>query len=203
MDLQKTIWDCEIESYGQFSVETMKMKTSVVWRISFEICLSKYLVKQERMVLKFTENASSWRTSLAQLQTDSISYMINGQISSEVLAWFSWTAIEKITGRVDVPSFKALFNFSIGQTINPDSLLLYSFSVWCCQSSINKHMVSYVCKPNFLSGRNILDLLFYFWSIFLLSKMFFLGLSENSILFVKDHSFCWDLQHYLALLNML
>lgn len=129
MDLQKTIWDCEIESYGQFSVETMKMKTSVVWRISFEICLSKYLVKQERMVLKFTENASSWRTSLAQLQTDIISYMINGQISSEVLAWFSWTAIEKITGRVDVPSFKALFNFSIGQTINPDSLLLYSFSV--------------------------------------------------------------------------
>lgn len=38
--------------------------------------------------LKFMENASSWKPSLAQMQTDSISYMINSEISSEVLAWF-------------------------------------------------------------------------------------------------------------------
>jgi len=48
------------------------------------------------VALKFMENASSWKPSLAQMQTDSISYMINSEISSEVLAWFSWTVIDKI-----------------------------------------------------------------------------------------------------------
>lgn len=115
------------------------------------------------VALKFMENASSWKPSLAQMQTDSISYMINSEISSEVLAWFSWTVIDKIEIRLDVPSFKALYNFSKAKLL---ILILY----YCIVFQFGVANFQYrSCKPNFSSGRNILELFYYFWPIFMLS----------------------------------
>ena len=85
------------------------------------------------MTLNFMENAFSWKPSLQQLQTDNISYMINGEISSEVLALFSWTTIEKIERRLDVLSFKALHNFSKAKLLIQ---IFYYCIVFICRSII-------------------------------------------------------------------
>lgn len=130
--------------------------------------LVKIFDEAEKNGVELYGECFSWKPSLAQLQTDSISYMINGEISSEVLAWFSWTAIEKTERRLDVLSFKALHNFSKAKLLI--QILYYCFSIWCCQFSIQKHMVFTSVSPISPKAGIYFNFLYYFWSIFMLSS---------------------------------